>query len=53
MRVVLDTNVLISALLWRGIPHHCILAAEAGLYELILADLILGRGATKTNQKVR
>ena len=41
MRAVLDTNVLISGLLWRGIPHHCILGAEAGLYELILADSIL------------
>ena len=31
MRAVLDTNVLISGLLWRGAPHECLLSAEAGL----------------------
>lgn len=41
MRAVLDTNVLISGLLWRGAPHACLLAAEAGLFELILAEAIL------------
>ena len=41
MRAVLDTNVLISGLLWRGNPHQCILAAEACLYELVLADPFL------------
>jgi putative PIN family toxin of toxin-antitoxin system len=41
MRAVLDTNVLISGLLWRGAPHDCLLAAEAGLYELLLAPPIL------------
>ena len=37
MRAVLDTNVLISGLLWRGAPHECLLSAEASLYELVLA----------------
>ena len=37
MRAVLDTNVLISGLLWRGAPHECLLLAEASLYELVLA----------------
>lgn len=41
MRAVLDTNVLISGLLWRGIPHECLLSAEAELYELVLAESIL------------
>ena len=41
MRAVLDTNVLISGLLWRGNPHQCVLAAEARLYELVTADQIL------------
>ena len=41
MRAALDTNVLIPGLLWRGNPHQCILAAEAGLYELVMADPIL------------
>ena len=40
MRAVLDTNVLISGLLWRGAPHECRLSAEAGLYELVLAESI-------------
>jgi len=30
MRVVADTNVLVSALLWTGAPHHVLRAAEAG-----------------------
>ncbi len=41
MRAVLDTNVLISALLWRGAAYECLVAAEAGWYELVLADPIL------------
>ena len=40
MRAVLDTNVLISGLLWRGAPHECLLSAEGGLYELVLAESI-------------
>jgi putative PIN family toxin of toxin-antitoxin system len=53
MRAVLDTNVLISGLLWRGIPHQCILAAEAGLYELILADSILEELREKLIEKFK
>ena len=26
MRIVLDTNVALSALLWRGTPHHLLAA---------------------------
>jgi putative PIN family toxin of toxin-antitoxin system len=37
---VLDTNVLISGLLWRGAPHECLLSAEAKLYELVSAESI-------------
>lgn len=40
MRAVLDTNVLISGLLWRGAPHRCLLAAEGKLYELLLSEPI-------------
>jgi len=28
--VVADTSVLVSALLWRGLPHRLLVAAEAG-----------------------
>jgi len=29
MRLVLDTNTVISALLWRGVPHDLLAAARA------------------------
>lgn len=41
MRVVLDTNVLVSALLWRGAPHRCLAAVQAGLAELVISPPIL------------
>lgn len=28
MRIVLDTNVVLSALLWRGTPHHLLVAID-------------------------
>ena len=31
MKVVADTNVMVSALLWVGTPHQILLAAEKGL----------------------
>ena len=37
MRAVLDTNVLISGLIWRGNAYQCVQAAEAGLYEFVAA----------------
>ena len=30
MRVVADTNVMVSALLWEGLPHRLLIAAETG-----------------------
>ena len=53
MRAVLDTNILISALFWRGAPHECLLSAEAGLYELILADEIFDELRDKLVDKFR
>ncbi|MGE0643717.1 MAG: putative toxin-antitoxin system toxin component, PIN family [Nitrospira sp.] len=41
MKVVFDTNILVSALLWRGTPYRCLLAIRAGLAELILSPLIM------------
>jgi putative PIN family toxin of toxin-antitoxin system len=45
MNVVADTNVMVSALLWPGIPHRLLTAAEAGrltLYaSLALVDELL------------
>lgn len=60
MRVVLDTNVVTSALLWGGTPERLIEAAGEGSLELftseaLIAELtgILGRAkfATKLRQK--
>ena len=33
-RVVYDTNIWISGLLWRGKPHQCLLLARAGVVRL-------------------
>lgn len=41
IKAVLDTNILVSALFWRGAPYRCLISAEAGLYELILSEPIL------------
>lgn len=41
MRAVLDTNILISGIFWRGAPYECLLSAEARLYELVSANEIL------------
>ena len=35
MKVVADTNTLVSGLLWQGAPRKLLLAAEAGRIELI------------------
>lgn len=50
MRVVADTNVIVSALLWNGSPRRILEAAERGLLRLfsspaLLAELedVLGR----------
>lgn len=41
MRVVFDTNILVSATLWRGAPYRSLLAVRAGLAELVLSPPIL------------
>ena len=41
MKAVLDTNVLLSGMFWRGVPYRCLLAAKAGLFELVISDQIL------------
>ena len=40
-KAVLDTNILVSALIWRGAPYHCLLSAQAGFFELIISEPIL------------
>lgn len=50
MKVVFDTNILVSAMLWRGTPYRCLLAIHAGLAELILSTPIVEefRGVLRT-----
>ena len=41
VRVVFDTNILVSAHFWKGPPYRCLLAVEAALAILVLSDPIL------------
>ena len=41
MRAVVDTNVLVSGLLWRGAPHALIELARAGTFDLISSPKLL------------
>jgi putative PIN family toxin of toxin-antitoxin system len=40
-RVVVDTNILVSALGWRGAPHRLVQACLAGRHQLLLSPAIL------------
>ena len=41
MNVVADTNVMVSALLWRGIPHRILTAAEDGRFALYASPALV------------
>ena len=41
MRLVLDTNVVVSALIWGGVPYKLIEAAAAGDIELLTSPALL------------
>lgn len=41
MRFVLDTNVVVSALVWGGVPYKLIEAAAAGDIELVTSPALL------------
>ncbi|MGR3316913.1 MAG: putative toxin-antitoxin system toxin component, PIN family [Candidatus Anammoxibacter sp.] len=41
MRVVADTNVLISALLWHGPPHDILVLVEKGFLELNITPVLI------------
>ena len=51
VKAVLDTNILVSALFWRGAPYRCVVVAEAGLFELIIADAIMDEFAEVLAEK--
>lgn len=41
MRAVLDTNVLLSGLLWRGAPHSLIEHVQAGTLAMVSSPVLL------------
>ena len=41
MRIVIDTNVLLSGLLWLGTPHALLNQARAGTVELVTSRALL------------
>jgi uncharacterized protein len=41
VRIVIDTNVLLSGLLWHGAPHHLLNHARNGDIELVLSHSML------------
>ena len=58
MRVVLDTNVVVSALLWGGTPERLIELAGEGSLELFTSEALLAElagilGRSKFAQKLR
>lgn len=51
LRVVFDTNVLLSGHFWKGPPYRCLLAVEAGLAMLVISDPILTEFGEKLTDK--
>ena len=41
MRVVLDTNVVVSALVWGGVPYRLLQLGEVGEIELITSPTLI------------
>ncbi len=52
-RVVFDTNVLISGLLWRGKPYHCLLLARSKIIQSVYCDPMLGELSEKLREKFK
>lgn len=53
IRAVFDTNILISGHFWRGVPHQCVLAAEAGVVVLIFTEPTISEFRDKLASKFR
>lgn len=50
-RVVFDTNVVISGLLWRGKPFQCLLLARSGLVQAVYCPQMQAELSTKLRIK--
>jgi len=51
VKVIFDTNILVSGHFWKGPPYRCLLAAEAGLAVLVLSDPIVSELREKLADK--
>ena len=50
-RAVLDTNIYISGLLWRGKPYQCLLLARSGIVKATYCDAMLAELSEKLRTK--
>ena len=51
IRLVLDTNIIISSVFWRGNPYEVIRRGILGEYQLIISAKILGEVIDKLRNK--
>ena len=49
-RVVFDTNIWISGLLWRGKPYQCLLLARTGVVQSVYCPPMVAELAEKLRQ---
>ena len=52
-RVVFDTNVLISGLIWKGKPYQCLLLARSQVVQSVYCSPILGELSEKPRTKFK
>ncbi len=52
-RVVFDTNAMISGLLWKGKPYHCLLLARARVIQSVYCDAMLAELTEKLRTKFK
>jgi putative PIN family toxin of toxin-antitoxin system len=50
-RVVFDTNAMISGLLWKGKPYHCLLLARARVIQSVYCSSMLAELTEKLRTK--
>lgn len=52
-RVVFDTNAMISGLLWKGKPYHCLLLARSRIIQSVYCDPMLAELTEKLREKFK
>jgi putative PIN family toxin of toxin-antitoxin system len=50
-RVVFDTNAMISGLLWKGKPYHCLLLARSRVIQAVYCNPMLAELTEKLREK--